>query len=216
MDGDKSITATFIDVTQPTAHLLGPNSSGEVLVVGQAHAIAWNASDNVAVTGVTLLVSRSGPGGPFEVIASALPAFGIYNWVVTGPPTTNAVLRVIAADAQANEGSDDSDEPLEIVEPTVAVEPPVLAFAFLPVVPSPSVGNARLRYELPKDAQFDLTIVDVRGREVAKLVHGLVPAGRHVTTWNGQTPQGRAPAGVYFARCITAGARFMQRIVLLR
>ena len=47
-------------------------------------------------------------------------------------------------------------------------------------------------------------------------VHGLVPAGRHVATWNGQTAQGRAPAGVYFARGVAPGARFMQRIVLVR
>jgi len=78
------------------------------------------------------------------------------------------------------------------------------------------VTFARLRYELPKDAQVDLSIIDVRGREVAKLVHGVQPAGRHAATWDGQTPSGRAPAGVYFARCLSAGARLMQRIVLIR
>jgi uncharacterized repeat protein (TIGR02543 family) len=216
VDGEKNITATFTDALAPTAHLDSPNTSGEIMVIGQEQLIQWTAGDNVAVTSVDLYLSRNGAAGPFDPIALGLANTGSYDWTVTGPSTADGVLRVVAHDAALNQGSDDSDEPLQIVEMSVAVEPTVLEFALLPVVPSPSVSIARVRFDLPRDAQVDLGIADVRGREVASLVHGSVPAGRHVVSWNGQTPAGHAPAGVYFAHFRSGGKRFIRRIVLLQ
>jgi uncharacterized repeat protein (TIGR02543 family) len=213
MDGAKSVVATFIS-DLPLVHVDAPNTSGEVMVVGQFQDIRWTATDNVEVTTVDLYLSRNGAGGPFEPIALGIANTGTFEWSITGPATETGVLRVVAHDALANEGSDDSDEPLQIVDATVAVEPAIVEFALLPVVPSPSRSVARLRFDLPKDAQVDLGVVDVRGREVASLVHGAMPAGRHTVTWNGQTRSGRAAPGVYFARYAAGGKRFVRRIIL--
>jgi hypothetical protein len=215
IDGDKTVTATFVDAVAPTVQLLAPNTSADVMVVGVVQPITWSAADNVGVTAIDLLLSRTGEDGPYEVVASGVPNTGSYDWVVTGPATANGVLRVIASDAAANTAADASDQPLAIVEGTVAVESPVLRFALLPVVPSPSVSSAKLRFELPREARVDLTIVDVRGREVASLVHGTLPAGRHAAAWNGQAASGRAPAGVYFAKYAAGGIRAVRRILLL-
>jgi uncharacterized repeat protein (TIGR02543 family) len=214
MDANKGIVATFADAELPVAHLDAPNTSGEVLVVGQSQAVTWTATDNVGVTAVDLYLSRNGLAGPFEPIALGVANSGSFDWTITGPPTETGILRVVAHDAAANAGSDDSDEPLHVVEGTVAVEPATLEFALLPVVPSPSRSVARLRFELPRDARVELGIVDVRGREVASLVHGDVPAGRHTVTWDGRTKSGRAAPGVYFARYGAGGKRFVRRIVL--
>jgi uncharacterized repeat protein (TIGR02543 family) len=213
MNADKNITATFVDADLPVAHLEAPNTSGEVMVVGATQSITWTASDNVGVTTVDLYLSRNGAGGPFDPIALGIANSGSYDWTITGPTTETGVMRVVAHDAHANDGADDSDEPLQIVEASVAVEPAVVDFALLPVVPSPSRTVARLRFDLPRDSDVDLGIVDVRGREVASLVHGAQPAGRHLVTWNGQTRSGRASAGVYFARYVAGGKRFARRIV---
>jgi uncharacterized repeat protein (TIGR02543 family) len=212
MDGVKNVTATFTS-DLPVAHLDAPNTSGEVLVVGQFQTIRWTASDNVLVTTVDLLLSRNGAAGPFDPIALGIANTGTFDWTITGPATTTGVMRVVAHDAAANEGHDDSDEPLHVVEATVAVEPAIVDFALLPVVPSPSRSVARLRFDLPRDSEVDLGIIDVRGREVATLVHGTQPAGRHLATWNGETKSGRAPAGVYFARFLAGGRRFVRRII---
>ena len=216
MDSDKNVTATFTEAIAPTAHLDAPNTSAETMFIGQEQLIQWTAADNVAVSSVDLYLSRNGAAGPFDPIALGLANTGSYAWTVTGPATADGVLRVVAHDAALNQGEDDSDEPLQIIEPSVAVDPAVLEFALLPVVPSPSVSSARVRFDLPRDARVDLGIADVRGREVAALVHGAVPAGRHVVSWNGQTAAGHAPAGVYFAYFRAGGMSFVRRIVLLR
>src|SRR5204863_522101 len=63
MDGVKNVAATFTS-DLPVAHLDAPNTSGEVMVVGQFQTIRWTATDNVAVTTVDLLLSRNGAAGP--------------------------------------------------------------------------------------------------------------------------------------------------------
>jgi subtilisin family serine protease len=96
------------DILSPSATVLAENG-GEVAYVGTTVPLTWSASDNVGVTSVDLNLSRSGPGGPWESIASGVANSGSYNWLVTDPPTNTAYLQVVAHDAAGNTGSDLSD-----------------------------------------------------------------------------------------------------------
>jgi len=100
-----------------------------------------------------------------------------------------------------------------IVTRTTDVEDLPLSFA-VTVHPNPSVGPARIQYSLPREALVRLSVFDVAGREVARLVEGRSSAGRHVASWNASGP--RMPAGVYLVRFETPEGVWTRRLALLR
>ena len=70
---------------------------------------------------------------------------------------------------------------LRIGTPRVSAEGAVTEVVLEPVAPNPSSGSARVAFALPEAGSVRLTVVDVRGREVALLAEGLWAAGRHET-----------------------------------
>jgi hypothetical protein len=61
---------------------------------------------------------------------------------------------------------------------------------------NPSSGNAVISYTLQDARRVSMNIVDQRGRQIAAIVNGVIPAGRHEAVWNAK----RVPAGVYIYR----------------
>ncbi|MBI3950763.1 MAG: M36 family metallopeptidase [Acidobacteria bacterium] len=71
-------------ITSPTA--------GDVLVIGTVHTITWTTSRSTPT--VNLMISRTGgDAGTFTKFAT-VPNTGSFNWTVTGPETTEAVIRI--------------------------------------------------------------------------------------------------------------------------
>jgi DNA-binding beta-propeller fold protein YncE len=90
----------------------------------------------------------------------------------------------------------------------------VVAFALAPVTPNPSRGVARIDYAVAREARVRLSVIDVLGREVARLVDGTRTPGRHQAIWTGDAQRGRARAGLYFVRYETPAQVFVRRLVL--
>jgi hypothetical protein len=82
--------------------------------------------------------------------------------------------------------------------------------------PNPSRGPNRIGFELSREEQVTLTVFDLAGRAVARLVDGRLPAGRHWVTWD-RAPLGDAdPAsGVFSVVLEIPGLRLSRRIVRL-
>jgi hypothetical protein len=116
-----------------------------------------------------------------------------------------------------NTASDASDAGFEIINLAASTGGPLpVDFALMPITPNPSFGAVRIEYALPRDANVHLRIVDVQGREVARLVDGMTSAGRHQETWSGRIDGGRVRAGLYFVR-LEAGPRvFTRRLAMAR
>jgi hypothetical protein len=203
-----------LDFMPPALAVVTPNG-GEQLTVDGSYAIGWTASDPHGVAGVSLLLSRTGAAGSFEPLASGLTA-SPFLWTVTSPLTTDAYVKVVAADSLGNAGSDLSDAAFEIKANNSVDGTRPLQFALLPITPNPQMGHAHVQYTLPREASVRLAIVDLQGREVAVLANGLQSAGTHTATWSGSTGSGRAAAGVYFVRYQTPVQTFVRRLVLAR
>lgn len=79
-------------------------------------------------------------------------------------------------------------------------------------------GRARIAFSLPLDAGVDLTVLDLRGRVIRRLLAGsAMVAGAHEQAWDGRDEQGRtAASGVYFFRLRAGSERAQGRIVLVR
>ena len=201
------------DVTPPSVAVLAPNG-GETIVQGAPVDLTWSAVDNVAVGNVDLLLSRDN-GATWESIATGVPNTGTYPWTATGPLTQLARLKVIASDVHAHVAEDASDAVWSIWNADGVDTLVPLAFALAPVSPNPSRQAMQVRYALPREEVVRMAVLDVRGRLVAQLVDGALPAGEHVARWDGRTANGRAAAGVYFVRMRAGTFEAQRRFVLL-
>jgi hypothetical protein len=117
-----------------------------------------------------------------------------------------------------------SSDTLEIRNPVQAVEGaheiPV-AFALHQNYPNPFNPSTTIGYDLAHAARVVLTVHDLLGREVTRLVDADVTAGNYVATWNGRTGSGTpAASGVYFCRMLIDGTMdgqtFTRKLVLMK
>ena len=85
-------------------------------------------------------------------------------------------------------------------------------------VPNPFNPRTRIYFDLPSAARTRLTIYDVAGRRVARLVDRELSAGRYAIEWDATDSRGASVAsGVYFVRLEAAAQGMDQRkMVLLR
>jgi len=130
----------------------GPSDPPEITVnqpdgaetwnMGSFCDITWTATDDVGVTSIDILLSTDGGGSYGHTIATGEIDDGTYSWLVDVAPTTLARVRVIAYDADANEGEDASDGNFTIADG----EAPVVA------VIQPNGGET-----WPVDSLFDIT-----------------------------------------------------------
>jgi alpha-amylase len=79
-------------------------------------------------------------------------------------------------------------------------------------------GEATIAFRLPSDAMVDLTVLDVRGRLLTRLLaDASLVAGEHAVQWDGRDGEGRTVAsGIYLFRLSAGGERTQGRIVLVR
>jgi len=88
-------------------------------------------------------------------------------------------------------------------------------FALHSNVPNPFNPATSIKIDLPEGTHCDLTIYNLNGRAVRKLVSEDLEAGYHTVIWNGTDNSGRAvPGGIYFYK-LTAGDFSSQRRMML-
>ncbi len=103
------------DVASTAVQVLYPNG-GERLVVGSPEYLRWSVSGGVGSRTTDVLLSRAGSAGPFETIASGLTGVTSLDWIVTGPPSSQCFLKVVAHD-EAGTNYDLSDQAFTISAP---------------------------------------------------------------------------------------------------
>lgn len=67
--------------------------------------------------------------------------------------------------------------------------------------PNPFNPETIIRFALPSGGKTTITIFDISGREVTRLVDGFMPPGYHSVTWNAEN----SASGLYFYRIISGG-----------
>lgn len=101
-------SGTPLDTTPPLVVLNVPDG-GEEWMVGSTHAITWTATDAVGVIAVDLAYSTDGGATYPGPIAIGLANSGSFAWIVSGPTSNAARVRVTARDAAGNAAQDGSN-----------------------------------------------------------------------------------------------------------
>lgn len=199
----------------PTVRVVGPNG-GERVTDHAICRVEWSATAPApGVESVDLYLSRTGPSGPWNLIAAGAPNTGAYDWSVDDSiESVNCYLRADARDYAGNLSSDVSDAAFAIGSGTLGANPPtgVTAMSLGPVRPNPVRGLARLEYSLPRSGTVRLTLVDVQGREVRVLADRELEAGRHPVSLD---TRGLQP-GLYFVRLRSGDSERSRRIVVVK
>jgi hypothetical protein len=213
VQANHTIDAQFKDTGSPVCHVNFPNG-GDSLAVGAKVRLAWTNSDNVGVTCVDLLLSRTGAGGPYDTLAACIPDTSHYDWIVYGPLTTHAIFKVIAHDGSGNTGQDQSDAEFSILTTTTAVseQPGNAEFSLMALSRNPVQGAARLMLAVPASGHVQVAVYDVAGREVAVLADRDFAPGRYEITWDARNRG--APAGLYFIRATGLGKNQVRRMIV--
>ena len=81
-----------------------------------------------------------------------------------------------------------------------------------PAYPNPFNPTTELKYDMKSSGNVSLSVFDIAGKEVGKLVDGWQPAGQHNVIFDGS----ELTSGVYFVRMNTTGFSETQKILLLK
>lgn len=207
-----------VDTQAPTVAVSSPNGSEE-WVQGEHQDITWSATDNVGVTGVTLVLSQDDGASYPDTVAVGEANDGVFDWVVTGGPSDSCRVKVIARDAAGNVNGDESDGVFRIVSPSTGVtgEAAPSRFELWGVAPNPASGWLTVRYEIPVSSRVEVVVYDVSGRPVRTLVSREQGPGRYAVRWDGRREDGtEAASGVYFTKLRAGAYQATSRAIVLR
>ena len=78
--------------------------------------------------------------------------------------------------------------------------------------PNPFNPVTTIAYDVPLDANIELSIYDLRGRLIKKLISGYVEAGSYEIQWNAKSQA----SGIYFLQMETMDRIMTRKLVLMK
>jgi hypothetical protein len=107
--------------------------------------------------------------------------------------------------------------PHDAASPAAVDDPAPRALRVYGSEPNPFRGGTTLRYDLATSSKVRLTVYDVTGRAVRRLVDTFAAPGRYSATWDGTRDDGQpVAAGMYFYRLETDHGGGAARVVRLQ
>jgi carboxypeptidase T len=92
-----------------------------------------------------------------------------------------------------------------------------IALALDAPVPNPARNVARFEFEIPRESDVRVDVVDLQGRRVQTIGEWRLRPGRYARTWDARDQAGRPmAAGMYFVRLEAGGSMRTRRLVVAR
>jgi len=111
----------------------------------------------------------------------------------------------------------ESDAPWSVAQSADATPAHPPAFVLLPARPNPCNPSTTIRLRLSEAEDLRVAIFDLRGRRIATLFAGTLPAGEHELPWNGRSDAGRpAASGLYTCVASSRRAVHSEKLLLLQ
>jgi hypothetical protein len=86
-----------------------------------------------------------------------------------------------------------------------------------PPHPNPCNPAAEISFELPQTTRAEVSVYDLRGRLMRRLMDSDLPAGHHTVVWRGRDGSDRPAAAGVYAVVLRTGTGFhqVQKVVLI-
>lgn len=159
---------------------------------------------------------QSGAGGE---IAGTSNGGGIWN--VTQPPSASPLFSIAMSDT-ANGFACGQAATLLVYSP-VGTDVPgertnrPRSFELSQNYPNPFNGETRIVFTLQKSQPVTLTVYNILGQPVRKLLDGKRPAGKNEASWDGRDERGLSvPSGIYLYKLSTPDEKDVRKMVLLK
>ncbi len=105
---------------------------------------------------------------------------------------------------------------IKVLAVTDAGGPAAARFGLWPQGANPFRTATSFRWAVPEEGECTLRVYDVAGAVVRTLAAGRVPAGEHLSRWDGRDDRGGpVGAGVYFVELRAGGAQSVRRVARL-
>ena len=179
-------------------------------------SIAWDASDDIGVVMVAILLSTDGGQSWSDSLAggSLSPP---WEWQVPAINWQTCRIRIDCWDAVQNQSTDVSDADFAIQTAVSVDDLPTARVALHQNRPNPFNPRTEIRFALPAAQEIGLKVYDLEGRLVRILADGWQEAGEHTLYWHGENNHGeRVASGIYFYRLITADRTITRKMALLK
>ncbi len=95
-------------------------------------------------------------------------------------------------------------------------KPKQLSYSLDQNYPNPFKETTTIGYDLVEKSSVILTVYDILGHEVARLVEEVQGTGHHEVTWDGSTSTGWATSGVYFYKLKASSFEKVRKMIILR
>ncbi|MCB0292142.1 MAG: T9SS type A sorting domain-containing protein, partial [Calditrichaeota bacterium] len=83
--------------------------------------------------------------------------------------------------------------------------------------PNPFNPSTTIAYQLPQSVPVTLTVYNLLGQRVRRLVQGVLPPGYYQAVWNGRNDAGVAVgSGIYIYRFEAGDYRQVRKMILLK
>lgn len=177
-----------------------------------AVVLRWTVASLHDIIGLNVYRATS-EEGPFELLNDELlepSSPGSYEDDSVWPETEFWYeLRVVFPD-----GTEDT----VIGSPAMVKTEGKLALALYPASPNPFGDVTTMRFDVPSHVgAVNLTVYNVRGQVVRRLVDETIDRGRYERTWDGRDETGTpVAAGVYFSRLTVGGKTERQKVMFLK
>ena len=85
-------------------------------------------------------------------------------------------------------------------------------FSLKPAYPNPFNPVTTINYAIPHDAYVVIKAYDVRGKQVAELINGMIEEGYHEVAWDAS----KLSSGMYFVRMTSGEFKAAQKVVFVK
>ena len=93
----------------------------------------------------------------------------------------------------------------------------VPCFGFTGSIPIRIEAGTEIRYVVPGNGSTVLSVLDIEGHTVARLVEGVDLTGAQTVRWSGRDKAGNTlPNGVYFIRLEAGGYTDIQKVIVIQ